>query len=145
MNTSRLLSAVAALAVLAGGVWHLLLWFDRYRDLSSQIPGVEVVKLGFPANAALSVAGAVALIAVVSRAAPALGALALQVGSVLALVDSRTATLLGWEEKTWDSAAIGVLVLELIAVAVLLADLARRLRKDHEVVPVNDLVGHTVG
>lgn len=126
MDKMRSLTAVAAVGVLAGGVWHLLLWFDRYRELPSQIPGVEVVKLGFPVNAALSVAVAVALVALPGRVIPVLAGLGLQAGSIAALVDSRTSTVLGWEESVWDTPAVGLLIVEVLTAAALIAVVAGR-------------------
>lgn len=119
MDPLRPLSALAAVLVAAGGIWHAVLWQDRYRDLPSQIPGVSVVKVGFPINAVASIVIAVLLVLLVGRLIIILAALALQLGSIAALVDARTAVVLGWEDKVWDTPAVGVLALELVASALL--------------------------
>jgi len=127
-TSQRPLTLVAAALVLAGGIWHLKLWDDRYRDLPDQIPGVEVVKLGFPVNAAVSVVLAGLLLVAGGRLAVLAAAMALEAGSIFALVDARTTVVLGWEDKTWDDDAVGILVLEAVALA-LLAFLAWRSRR----------------
>jgi hypothetical protein len=118
-STTRITAIVAAALVAAGGIAHLAIWDDRFRDLPSTIPGIDTVQKGFPVNAAVSLALAVALVALPRRRVVALGALGLQLGSIFALVDAREWTLLGWEERGYDAAARNVLILELVTSLVL--------------------------
>lgn len=119
------LRVVAAALVLAGGVIHYRLWNERYRHLPGQIPGVWVVKTGFPINAAASAVLALALIAVGFgamsrwRLPVVLAALGLELGSISFLVMSRVSAIFGWTEKGWDTAAKRALVVELLAAAAL--------------------------
>ncbi|MBA2625368.1 MAG: hypothetical protein H0U89_07170 [Acidimicrobiia bacterium] len=137
------LAAAGAVLVLLNGLWHLLLWQDRYRDLPDQVPGVEIVQLGFPVQALVSVVLAVLLVAWPRRIV-VLAAIVLELGSLFALVDARTATVLGWEENMWDNAAVGVLVVEILAVVVLGALLAstRALGRTSDRSPPQSVTSH---
>lgn len=117
--SSRLLATLSAGFVLANGIWHLALWNDRYRDLPGEIPGVAVVQQGFLVQAAVSLALAIALLVLPRSRLVALAALGLEVGSLLALIDARTTLLLGWQDKVYDTASIGVIGLELPAIVLL--------------------------
>lgn len=120
------LSIASALGTLAGGLLHLQVWNSDYQDLpDGRIPGLWVVKTGFPINAVASVVVAAAVVAVafgllatVRRlAAPA--ALLLQLGSIVALVMSRGSGIFDWTEKGYGGDAKRILVVE-IATSVLL-------------------------
>ena len=109
---------------MAGGYFHLRDWMDLYRHLPSEIPGSAVVRIGFPINVALSAAAAVGLL-VSGFAFRALlpyavgGAIAFQVGSLAALIQSRTGTLFGWSELGWTGSAGQTRAAEIGALAVL--------------------------
>jgi len=118
-SPTRLIAIVAGALVAAGGIAHLIIWDDRFRDLPGEIPGVDVVQKGFPVNGAISLVLAVALIALPRQRLITLGALALQLGSIFALVDAREWMVLGWEERGYDPAARNVLILEVITSIVL--------------------------
>lgn len=129
---------LAALFVLAGGYVHLTEWLDVYRDVPSSVPGAEVVTIGFPVNVALSVLAAVALLGALGRGrrtfiVVALLVAAFQAGSLTALVVSRTGSLFGWQEPTWNAAAeqaraveIGALVLLVAVIGLVSGDPERR-------------------
>ncbi|MGI8757611.1 MAG: hypothetical protein ACR2MB_17495 [Acidimicrobiales bacterium] len=116
---------LAALAVLAGGLLHLKIWNSDYRDLPKEVPGWWVVKVGFPVNAASSVVIALALALVAFGAVVALrrfivpAALALEVGSIAALVQSRRGTIFRWSEKGWTTNAKQVLIVEIVGTVLL--------------------------
>lgn len=120
------LAVEGALFVAAGGLVHLREWVDTYRDVPSAAPGALVVTLGFPVNAAASLLLAAALVVAavkVRRLLPAAIAanLALQLGSLAALVLSRQASIFGWSEPRWTAGAKQTLVVELAALAHLAA------------------------
>lgn len=107
--TSPMLAA-AAFFVAAGGYVHLREWVTTYRDVPSGIPGAAVVRIGFPVNAAISFLVAAALAVLVvrrSRLSPYVvgAALVLQVGSLAAVIVTRTGSLFGWTEASWTLAA----------------------------------------
>lgn len=117
----------SAVFVLAGGVLHLLIWNETYKDLPSAVPGRWVVQTGFPINAAASVIVAAALVAVAFGALRTIrpyvvpAALALAVASLAALIQSRRGEFFNWSENGWDTDAKRVLVVEIIAVVLLIA------------------------
>jgi len=115
------LRLLGALAVLAGGLLHVKIWNSDYRGsaLPSSFPGAWVVKDGFPAQAAVSVV-VVVLLLVVRRPIIWVLALLVELGSILALVLSRQASIFGWKEPVWNSNAKEVLVVEVVAVAALI-------------------------
>lgn len=127
----------AALFVAAGGFVHLREWLDLYRDIPASTPGAAVVRIGFPVNAALSalLSGAL-LVAAFRGLRPArylVGVvLAFQVGSLAALVLSRTGSVFGWSEPIWtrgadQARAVGIgAVICLVAVAAVTAAQQRR-------------------
>src|SRR3954452_16211235 len=101
----RLLRGAAALLVLVGGLLHYQVWNKTYRHLPTQIPGVWVVKQGFPVNVLLSIVMAVLLGLTAVGMWAALGrllalvALALELGSIAFLVLSRGPGIMSWQEK----------------------------------------------
>lgn len=102
--------AAAAMFVAAGGYIHLREWLTLYRHVPADSPGAAVVRLGFPLNAASSFVLAAALAVLVvhrSRLSPYVvgSAFFLQLGSLAALIATRTGSLLGWTEPSWTSAA----------------------------------------
>lgn len=114
------LRLVAAALVLAGGVLHYQIWNDRYRDIpDGALPGLNVVKIGFPANAGVSVLLAILLVVFGRRPIVWLAALLFEAASLVALVLSRQASIFGWQETGWDSDAKKVLVVEVAAIVVL--------------------------
>lgn len=111
------LRVVAALAVLAGGAVHLQQWLTVFRDQS--------IGPTFLANAVASLIVAVALVATDHRAVrwAVLAGLALSIGSLVALVASRTVGLPGFEATGYDVAEIEAIVAESVATAALVAAL----------------------
>ena len=120
---------VAAAFTAAGGYVHLREWLDGYRGVPASVPGSVVVRIGFPVNAALSLLVAATLVLtvfVLRRGAPLAiaAALALEAGSLAAVILSRTGGLLGWVEPVWTlganqsrALAIGALIALCAAVA----------------------------
>jgi len=101
---------IAALFVLAGGYVHLREWQDAYRALPSGVPGRDVVRVGFPINAAMSLVVALGLALTTirfRRLAPfaLVGAVLFQAGSLAAVIISRTGSLFGWMEPIWTLGA----------------------------------------
>ena len=124
------LVVAAGIFVLAGGYVHAREWWDVYRDVPSSVPGSWVVRIGFPVHAVVSAVVAGALV-VASRRLRLLtvaiaGALALQVGSVAALVASSEGTVLGWSEPGYSLAARQALAVEAGAIVCLLGVLLLR-------------------
>ena len=125
------LSIASALGTLAGGLLHLKVWNSDYKDLpDGRIPGLWVVKTGFPINAVISVVVAAAVVAVAfgllaairRLAAPA--ALLVQLGSILALVLSRGSGTFGWSEKGYEGDAKQILAVEVATSVLLVATIA---------------------
>ncbi len=117
---------LACLAVLAAGLLHLQIWNSTYRlssDLPSSIPGAWVVKVGFPAHAAVSVI-LVVLLLFVRRQILWIGAVLVELGSIGALVVSHQWSLFGWQDHLWDTKSKEVVVVEVIAVIALALTLA---------------------
>lgn len=120
---------IAALFVLAGGYVHLREWLDIYRALPSIVPGRDVVRIGFPINAGLSIALAFALVLTtvrLRRLAPVVlvGAILFEAGSLAAVVISRNTTLFGWMESVWTLGANQSVALEIGAIVNLVLVLA---------------------
>jgi hypothetical protein len=119
----------SAVGVLAGGLLHLKIWNSDYRMLpgGGVIPGVWVVKVGFPINAGVSVLVAVALAVCAFGLVPAIRrfvipvALAVEVASLGALIASRQSSIFKWTEKGYDSHAKEVLAVEIVTVLLLIA------------------------
>lgn len=107
-----LLLVLAAIAVAVGGYEHAHLYHDGYRE-------IDTIGTLFLLNAIGSLATILALAAqrpVVFVA----GSLAISVGSVVALVLTRTTGLFGFEEAGYDGAAMVSLLAEIAAVALTL-------------------------
>lgn len=127
---------IAALFVLAGGYVHLREWQDTYRALPAIVPGRDVVRIGFPVNAAMSLLLAVALVVTTvrfRRLAPlvVVGAVVFEAASLAAVVISRNASLFGWTERIWTLGANQSVALEIgalvnLAIVVALATVQRR-------------------
>lgn len=120
------LVAASALFVAAGGYIHLTEWLDVYRDIPSNVPGNEVVTVGFPVNVAMSVIAVVALVVAAWRLPQHLwlvvaGAFLFQAGSLATLILSRTGSVLGWTEPTWNDAANRTRAVEIGAIVCLAA------------------------
>ncbi len=120
------LVAASAVFVAAGGYIHLTEWLDTYRDVPSAVPGSEVVTVGFPVNVAVSVLAVLALAAVTWRAPRRLwlvvaATLAFQAGSLATLILTRTGSVLGWTEPTWNTAANRTRAVEIGAILCLAA------------------------
>lgn len=138
----RGLTVAAAVGVAAGGLLHLQIWADAKRDIPAQVPGVWVVQEGFLLNVAASILVALALLTVAFRPATPGGrlaliaALAVEAGSIAALVLSRGPGIFGWSEKGWDGDAKQVLAVEVVALLLAGAALARTtLRRDRAAEP----------
>ena len=123
---------VAAMYTAASGYVHAQQWLTGYRHIPSSVPGSWVVRDGFVV-AALS-AGLIALVLfaavrVQRLVAPALvGSAAFHIGSLAALILTRTGSLFGWSEPTWTLGAnqarateIGALVAVGLVAAILIA------------------------
>ena len=107
---------------------HAREWFETYRDVPASVPGSEVVTIGFPVNVALSVVVAVALVvAALWRSTwlrpVAVAALVFQAGSMVALIVSHEASLLGWREPIYTAGAQQTLAVEAGAILCLAAAL----------------------
>lgn len=114
-SVARLTRLLAAAFVVASGVMHLNLWLDGYRGIPHIGP---LFLVNFAASVvvggALFFRGGVRLV---------LLAVAFSIGSLVALVMSRTVGLLGFSE-TWTPRALQTLALELGAVLMLVSSLA---------------------
>jgi hypothetical protein len=109
---------IAALFVLAGGIVHLREWQDTYRHLPSIVPGRDVVRLGFPVNAVVSLVLALGLVLTTVRfrrlaALAIVGAVVFEAGSLAAVIISRNASLFGWSEHVWTLGANQSVALEI--------------------------------
>jgi hypothetical protein len=115
----RIARLAAATFILAGGYIHFDLWRDGYRAIDSIGPL-------FVANAIISVFLVVALL-VRPHAATAIAGVLFSVGSLAALVLSRTTGLLGFTERGWSDMAVQAVTAEVGAVvAIALVLVARR-------------------
>ena len=117
---TTVLRLVAAALVLAGGLLHYQIWDSDYRDIpDGALPGLDVVKIGFPVNAAVSVLLAVLLVVFARRPIVWLAALLFELACIVTLVLSRQASVFGWEETGYNDDAKKVLVVEVLSVVVL--------------------------
>lgn len=109
----------AATFVLAGGAIHLDLWRDGYR-------GIEYIGPLFVANAVVSVL--LVLVLLIRPTVPvAIAGVVFSLGSLVALVLSRTTGLLGFTERGWTDMAVQATTAEIGAVvAIALLMVARR-------------------
>ncbi len=116
----RIARLAAAAFVLAGGLIHLQLWQDGYRE-------IPVIGPWFVANAVISVALVVALLAR-ANVPVAVASVVFSVTSLAALVMSRTVGLFGFTERAWTDASVQAGAAELgaiVAVAVLVVAFRR--------------------
>ena len=127
MTLSRSLRLVAAGLVLAGGLIHYDLWVGGYRS----IPSIGPL---FITNLVASVLVAVALLASGRPAVVAAGA-AVSIGSLGALVASRTVGLLGFTES-WTNQSMQIIAAEIGAVVALAMVATVRSRTRNVLVPV---------
>jgi hypothetical protein len=115
----RIARFAAATFVLAGGYIHFDLWRDGYR-------AIEYIGPLFVANAVVSVLLVVALL-LRPDARVAVAGVVFSVGSLIALVLSRTIGLLGFTERGWSDMAVQATTAEIGAiVAITLVVVARR-------------------
>lgn len=107
------LRLAGALLVLLGGAVHLQQWMTVFRD--------QPIGPTFLANAVASLVVAVALVATDERVVvwPVIAALALSIGSLLALLASRTVGLVGFEAVGYDGAELQAIAVEALATLVL--------------------------
>ena len=129
------LAVLGAAGVATGGVLHLLIWNHTYRPIpDGAVPGLWVVKDGFPVNAASSLAIAVALLlfafAAIARLGrlALLGALGLELSSIGVLLLSKGPGIFGWKEA-WTSDAKHVIAVEIATTVVLALTLAVDMRR----------------
>lgn len=115
----------AATFVMVGGLIHLWLWQDGYRNIPKIGPS-------FVANVAVSAVVAVALL-VFARGRSGFGVSLLAVGftaaSLVALVMSRTTGLLGFTETAWTHRAVQATTAEvgaLVALGLLILSRSRQ-------------------
>lgn len=118
--------ALAALFVAAGGYVHLREWLDVYRHYPADLPGVQVVRVGFVINAGASAVLVIALLAAAFLARRALlvivvAATLFQGVSLVALLQSRRGTVLGWMEVGWSRGAAQTRAVEIGALLILAA------------------------
>ncbi len=109
-----MLRTATAAGLAIGGLLHLVLYVDAGYDAVPQ----AVVRLGFPAQAIVSVLVAAAVLVEASRRT-ALAAAAVAAGSLVAFVASRTVGLLGFSESGFAPAPETpmLLVAEIVALA----------------------------
>lgn len=145
MRRSTALLLLAGVFMLAGGFIHMREWFGGYRGVPSDVPGSAVVRLGFPAQAAVSLLLAAALVGSVRfvrrGTSWVLGAaVVFQAVSIAALVISRTGTFLGWSEPGWSRGARQSLAVEIGALVVLagVAGIRHLERRSRGASPVED-------
>jgi len=110
----------AATFVLVGGAVHLDLWRSGYR-------GIEYIGPLFVANVAVSALLVLALL-VRPNAKVALAGIAFSVGSLVALVLSRTTGLLGFTERAWTDMAVQATTAEIGAIVAIAFVLVARNR-----------------
>ena len=115
----RIARLAAATFVLAGGYIHFDLWRDGYR-------AIDYVGPLFVANAVVSVLLVLALL-LRPDVRVAVAGIVFSVGSLAALVLSRTVGLLGFTERGWTDMAVQATTAEIGAiVAIALVVVARR-------------------
>lgn len=128
----RIARLAAATFVLAGGYIHFDLWRDGYR-------AIEYIGPLFVANAVVSVLLVLALL-LRPDVRVAVAGVAFSVGSLAALVLSRTIGLLGFTERGWSDMAVQATTAEIGAiVAIALVMVARRPTPALAPVPVRRL------
>jgi hypothetical protein len=126
MRPTTLLAVMSAMFIAAGGFIHLTEWLDLYRHVPANSPGADVVRLGFPHNAAASLVLAIAVLLVTWRRSrlthPVIfTAIAFQVASLALLIATRVGTVFSWTEPSWTPGAEQSRAVEAAAIAALLA------------------------
>ena len=105
----RILLGISAVYTAANAYVHADQWLNGYRRIPTSIAGWWVVRAGFPVAAVTAAVLAVALlvaIRVTALTVPTLAATAaLHVGSLIALIVTRTGSLFGWSEPVWTLGA----------------------------------------
>jgi hypothetical protein len=131
IRRSNPLLLVLAAFVAAGGFIHLREWLDTYRNVPAAAPGSAVVRIGFPVNAGLSLALALAIVAsVLFVRSPRFAAAVVVVtggfeaASLATLILSRTGSVFGWSEPVWTTGADQSRAVEIGALVVVVAALA---------------------
>ena len=117
---------LAAVFTAAGGFIHLTEWLDLYRHVPAGSPGADVVRLGFPLNAAASLLFVIALALVHRRRSrltqpTIVAALAFQGASLAMVIATRVGTAFGWTEPSWTPGAEQSRAVEIAAIVALLA------------------------
>ena len=121
--TARLLRTVAAVFLVSGGVVHYHLWTSGYRH----VPRIGTL---FLANFVGSIVlGAAVLVS--RRVSVELAAAVFAVGSLAALVLSRTVGVLGFSETIWTPDAVKTLASEIGVILTLGAAMAMQWRAAH--------------
>lgn len=120
------LLAMAAVFVLAGGYVHLREWLEVYRLVPAEATGSAVVRIGFPLNAVASLVVGAALGYCAAKRTRVVrhvvvAAVVLEIGSLGALILTRTGSLLGWAEPVWTVGADQSRAVEIGALVSLLA------------------------
>ena len=128
------LTRIAAASLIAGGgVVHYRLWQDGYR-------GIDYIGPLFVANMVISALLVVGVVVSRNRAVALVG-IAFLLGSVVALVLSRTTGLLGFVERAWTPDAIRATAAEVGAVVALALALVARDRRMPRLVPARITTG----
>ncbi len=133
----RLTRIAAAILIVGGGVVHYRLWQDGYR-------GIDYIGPLFVANMVISAVLAVGVVVSRNRAV-ALAGIAFLMGSILALVLSRTTGLLGFVERAWTPDAVRATTAEVGAVVALALALVARDRRMPRLVPARINTGSRRG
>jgi hypothetical protein len=112
---------ITAVPLITGGALHLRDWLRTYRGVPWEVPGAWVVRVGFPVNAAVSVAFAVVLVVAAARSWSVArwvvaGAIGFQASSIAALALSRGSGVFGWVEPGWTVEARQILTLEIATI-----------------------------
>jgi hypothetical protein len=121
--TARVTRLLAAVFLLVGGIVHYNLWRGGYR---------AIPKIGplFLANfvGSIALAGAVMIS---RRVSVAFAGIAFAVGSLVALILSRTVGVFGFTETIWNAPALKTLTSEIAAIVTLAIAAAVQLRATH--------------
>ena len=117
---------LSAMFIGAGGFIHLREWLNVYRQVPASASGAAVVRIGFPLNAAASLALIVALVLVFRRPSRLtqpviLAAIAFQAASLATLIATRVGSVFGWSEPSWTPGAEQTRAVEAAAIVALLA------------------------
>jgi len=113
----RAVRLIAAALMLGGGAIHLTLWMHGYQ-------GIPYIGTLFLVNAAMSAIAGVGLLLSVAKPV-AMFSVALSLGSLAALVVSRTVGLIGFKDS-WNSASVQVIAMELGAIVAIATAMTMR-------------------